>query len=248
MTFWEVTTAYRSTPVEPLFETLEKVFSLEGEHITSCPISRVIRVEFGGEAFYVKTYTAGGKKLRRWLGRSRAQAEWENLQFFEELAIPSPILVAYGLETSRGLFQRAALITAELKDTRDLNSLYLENHPLLTKREWVDEISRQVAQYTRRLHDYRFVHNDLKWRNILVTLSGLPQVYFFDCPAGQKRHGPFSKRWFVKDIACLDKVGKKCLSRTQRLRFFMDYYQLQRLGRKEKDEIMKILKFFEGRE
>jgi RIO-like serine/threonine protein kinase len=248
MTFWNITTAYRNTPVEELFETLGKVFALEGEHITSCPISRVIRVQLGEEAFYVKTYTAGGKKLRRWLGRSRAQAEWENLQFFEELGIPSPILVAYGLETSRGLFKRAALITAELKDTRDLNSLYQENHPLISKRKWMDEVSRQVAQHTRQLHNQRFGHNDLKWRNILVNLSGPPRVYFFDCPAGQKKYGPFSKRWFIKDLACLDKVGKKCLSRTQRLKFFMDYHRLQYLGSMEKDEIHKILKFFEGRE
>jgi tRNA A-37 threonylcarbamoyl transferase component Bud32 len=98
------------------------------------------------------------------------------------------------------------------------------------------------------MHQNRFGHLDLKWRNILVTLSDTPQIYFIDCPAGQVRRGPGSKRWFLKDIACLDKVAKKRLSSTQRLKFFMEYESLPRLAHKDKQKIRSILRFFEGKD
>jgi tRNA A-37 threonylcarbamoyl transferase component Bud32 len=246
--FWKITKAYYSTPVAEAFQSLEMTFEATGQYVTSSPISSVIRKEVANQAFFIKTYTAGGKSLRRWVGRSRAQAEWENIRFFQHLDIPTAPLVAYGQETCCGLLQRAALVTAELKDTRDLNSLHLENHPILKNRQWIAAVRHQVAKYTRCMHQNRFGHLDLKWRNILVTLSNTPQIYFIDCPAGQIRRGLGSRRWFLKDIACLDKVAKKRLSRTQRLKFFMEYECLQRLAHKDKQKIRKILFFFEGRE
>ena len=168
--------------------------------------------------------------------------------FFQNIGIPTAPLVAYGQKTRGGLFQQAALVTAELQDTWDLYALHLDNHPILKNRQWVASVSHQVAQHTRCLHQNRFGHLDLKWRNILVTLSNAPQVYFIDCPAGQIRRGPGSRRWFLKDIACLDKVAKKCLSRTQRLKFFLEYESLSRLGHGDKQKIRSIVSFFEGRE
>ena len=156
--------------------------------------------------------------------------------------------MAYGHQTRCGLFQRGALITLEVPDTRDLSDLHSANHPLLKDRHWVATVSKQVARHTRRLHEKRFGHVDLKWRNILVTMSGSPRVFFIDCPAGRKRSGPGSNRWFIKDLACLDKVAQKRLSRTQRLHFYMAYAQRQSLGKADKRGIRSILKFFRGRE
>ncbi|MGD9331609.1 MAG: lipopolysaccharide kinase InaA family protein [Desulfobacterales bacterium] len=246
--FWTITPDYLNTPVAETFRSLKITVSATGQYITSSPISRVIRKRVAEASFYVKTYQAGGKSLRRWIGRSRPRAEWENLLYFQKLGIPITPLVAYGQETRYGLFRQAALVTAELKDTRDLNSLHLEDHPIFKNRPWVASVSRQVAAYTRRLHQRQFGHLDLKWRNILVTLSDKPTVFFFDCPAGQIRRGPGLGRWFVKDLACLDKVARQRLSPTQRLRFFMDYERRDRLTRKDKKKIQNILRFFEGRD
>jgi hypothetical protein len=52
----------------------------------------------------------------------------------------------------------------------------------------------------------------------------------------------------VKDLACLDKIGKYRLTRTQRLRFYLDYAGHQHLTTADKQRIRLILKFFEGRE
>ena len=247
-TIWTITAPYINTPAGAAFASLQATFDAEGQYVAADPISRVVRMRVADQFFFVKTYSAGGKSLRRWLGRSRARAEWENLQFFSRLGIPTAQLVAYGQETCCGLFQRGALVTAELKDTRDLTSLHLENHPALYDRQWVAAVSSQVALHTRRLHRSGFGHLDLKWRNILVTLSSAPRSYFIDCPAGRMRRGPSAERWFIKDLACLDKVARKRLSRTQRLKFFMEYGKIRHLSPSDKRRIRRILRFFKGRE
>lgn len=245
--FWHVTSAYRGTPTAETFASLEAAFAAPGEYITSSPISRVVRVEADNAAFYVKTYTAGGKNLRRWIGRSRARAEWENLLFFQSLGIPIAPVVAYGQDTRYGLFKQGALVTAEVTNTSDLARMHEQNDPLLADRDWLGAVSRQIANYTRRLHQQRFGHLDLKWRNILVTPTVPPEVFFIDCPGGKIRRGPLAKRWFVKDLACLDDLARKRLSRTQRLRFFMRYRRLTRLAPEDKVQIRRVLDFYKGR-
>jgi len=246
--FWHVTSAFQNTAAADIFPSIDAAFAVEGEYITSSPINRVIKVKTEQNVFYVKTYSAGGKKLKRWFGRSRVRAEWENLFFFQALEIPTPPVVAYGQQGCCGVFRKGALITLEVPNTRDLADLHKTNHPLLNDRQWVENVSKQVACYTRRIHQKQFSHVDLKWRNILVTMAEPPRVFFIDCPAGRIRKGPGLERWIVKDIACLDKVAKIRLSQTQRLRFYMAYCQSQYLESRHKRRINKILKFFEGRE
>ena len=69
-----------------------------------------------------------------------------------------------------------------------------------------------------------------------------------DCPNGAFWRGPLLRYRIVKDLACLDKIGKYRLSRTQRLRFYLDYAGHDRLSAADKRRIRKVLKFFEGRE
>ena len=106
----------------------------------------------------------------------------------------------------------------------------------------------QVAQATRALHDIGFAHNDLKWRNLLVGPGERPTVYWIDCPSGCFWWGAFLQYRIIKDLACLDKVGKYQLARTQRLRFYLDYAGKVRLDAGDKARIRRILRFFEGRE
>lgn len=228
------------------FASLETVFALEGEPIARDPLSEVIRVEYDGLRYYVKRYWAAGKGLRRYLGRPRVKAEWQNLKHFERWGIPVAPLVAWGLERRAGAFARGALITLEVPDTSDMAALAKSDDPRLADRGWVERISRQVATATRTLHDHRFAHNDLKWRNLLVNDAG--ELFLIDCPSGDFWWGPFLRRRIVKDLACLDKVAKYRLSRTQRLRFYLQYQQRSRLVRGDRAVIEQVLKYFEGRE
>lgn len=231
---------------EQAFSSLERVFALEGELIASDPLSEVIRVECNGLRYYVKRYWAAGKGLRRYLGRPRVKAEWQNLRHFERWGIPISPLVALGMERRAGEFLRGALITLEVPDTIDMAALAKGNDPRLADRSWVNRVSKQVASATRTLHDHRFAHNDLKWRNLLVNSAG--EVFLIDCPSGDFWWGPFLQRRIVKDLACLDKVAKYHLSRTQRLRFYLQYQRRPRLVQADHALIAQVLKYFVGRE
>lgn len=229
------------------FADLDAVFALEGEIVAKDSITRTVRVEINGRRYYVKRYHGLGKKpLRRWFGTPRVQLEWENLQRFAEWNIPTARLVAYGLEHQGGLFARGALITEEIPGTTDLHRLTRSHDPRLKSQPWRDGVSAQVADITRRMHGRRFVHGDLKWRNLLVDASG--KVFLIDCPSGGFRWPPFLEYRIVKDLACLDKVARRQLSRTRRLRFYLDYMQKKRLDEADKRRVRQIIGFFSGRD
>ncbi|MES2821023.1 MAG: lipopolysaccharide kinase InaA family protein [Pseudomonadota bacterium] len=229
-----------------IFADLEAVFALRGDPVTRDPLSEVIRVEHAGVRYYVKRYWGAGKGLRRCLGRPRVKAEWQNLEHFARWGIPTAPIVGFGLERRAGLFVRGALITRELERTEDMAVLARRDDPRLGDARWVDGVSRQLAQATRTLHDHHFTHNDLKWRNLLVSDQG--ELFLIDCPTGTFWWGPLLRYRIIKDLACLDKVAKYHLSTTQRLRFYLQYRQRQRLNAADKRRIRQVVGFFEGRE
>lgn len=227
------------------FGSLAAVFALQGERVTHDPISEVIRIRRAGVVFYIKRYRRA-IGWRKYLPRQRIQAEWENLHHFARWGIPTAQVIAYGLSRHAGAFIRGAMITREIPETTDLAWLAHKKSPLLKDAAWVNNLSQQVADFTRIMHQHRFVHNDLKWRNILVDDAA--KAYFIDCPTGGFWWGPFLQYRIIKDLACLDKVGKYNLSRSQRLRFYLHYTQQERLSAADKKRISKILRFFAGRE
>ena len=245
---WTVTENYRSSKAGDAFSSIDKVFALEGDYINDDKFSDVIRVEIEGSRYYVKRYTSGGKGLRRYIGRSRIRAEWENMLFFHKLGIPAANVVSYGEEKSWGMMTRGAMITEEVKNTKDLLTMVNENSPLLSDRKWVREVIGQVATITRILHDNHFIHTDLKWRNILVTQEDTPSISLIDCPAGTITHPLFLKRGTVKDLACLDKVARNTLSRTQRLKFYLLYRKRESINTSDKLFLNKVSTFFLNRE
>ncbi len=246
--FWHISEKYRGTSLAEVFSGLDKTFSLQGEQVTRNPVGRVIKVKVDDRFYFVKMHSRGGKRLRRFIGRSRVSAEWENLLFFSRIDIPTANIVAYGQELRWGLFRRGALITEELQDTTDMAALAKNQSPLLKDKNWIIQVGRQIANFTKRLHDNHFVYNDLKWRNILVSGGENPQVFFIDCPLGRKWFGPVLHRGIIKDLACLDKVAKYRLSRTVRLWFYKVYSGHRELTKADKLLIRRVLAFFSGRE
>ena len=244
MAGWSLDPAYAF--LEEDFGSLDAVFALEGERLTRDGLSEVIRVERQGESYYVKRYVGAGKGLRRFLGKPRVRSEWQNLKRFAKWDIPTAEVVAWGLERKGTAYDRGALITRGLPDTEDLSALAKRNDPRLSDRSWVDGISRQVARYTRAMHDNHFTHNDLKWRNLLVDDQNT--VFLIDCPNGAFWSSFMLRYRITKDLACLDKIAKYHLSNTQRLRFYLQYRERTRLNRSDKKRIRHIVSFFEGRE
>jgi len=244
MAGWYLDPTYAGLRAE--FGDLASVFALEGKRLTRDPLSEVVLIERDGVRYYVKRYWGAGKGLRRYIGRPRVKAEWQNLKNFAKWGIPTAPIVAYGLERKGGAFVRGALITRELEHTRDLALMAKKGDERLRDAGWVDGVSRQLARATRALHDHHFAHNDLKWRNLLVNEQA--ELFLIDCPTGSFWWGPFLRYRVIKDLACLDKVASKVLTRSQRLRFFLQYRGRERLSSGDKRRVRQIVKFFEGRE
>ncbi|MCU1718344.1 lipopolysaccharide kinase InaA family protein [Pseudomonas sp. 5P_3.1_Bac2] len=244
MAGWKLDPAYAHLVAD--FGSLDAVFALQGEKITKDPLSDVIRIERGGVRYYVKRYREAGSNIRRYIGRPRIKSEWQNLKRFAKWGIPTAEVVAWGMERRLGMFQRGAMITRELANTQSLLDLADNADERLSNPRWVQKVSLQVAKLTRRMHDRCFTHNDLKWRNILVDDSA--QVFLIDCPGGTFWWGPWLNYRMIKDLACLDKVGQRTLSASQRLRFYLQYRGYSRLKAEDKTCVRRILKFFEGRE
>lgn len=231
-----------------VFQTLDDVFELSGKAITSDRLSDLIYVTIDGTGYYVKRYYAAGKGIRRWLGRPRLCGEWQNLQRFDQWNLSAARLAAFGMEKRGPFFKRGAAITVELHETKDLAALVHDADPRLNQSLWVQAVSQQLAHATRVMHSHRFAHGDLKWRNILVNQEAPPQIYLIDCPDGKRWIPPFLQYRKNKDLACLDKYGNQVLSRTQRLRFYLDYLEKETLSKKDKRNLRHILRFFRGRE
>jgi tRNA A-37 threonylcarbamoyl transferase component Bud32 len=244
---WTLVEAYKNTPIGDSVSTLDKTFSLTGTEITRDIISSMARTRIDGKNYYLKRYTGGGKNLRRYIGRSRIRGEWESMLFFHEHGIPAAKVIAYGQEIRWGVMARGALVTEEAPDTLDLLQMVRNSSPLLKDHQWMNQVIEQLAEAVRVMHSQSFIHTDLKWRNILVSQNQSPEICFIDCPAGDKVSPLSLERGKIKDLACLDKLGKYHLSRTQRMKFYRLYCG-GHLNAKDKKRIGKILKFFEGRE
>lgn len=244
MAGWTLDAQYQELAED--FGSLQAVFALQGERLTKDPLSEVIRIERAGVRYYVKRYWGGGKGLRRYIGRPRVKAEWQNLKYFAKWGVATAPIVAFGLERQFGRFVRGALITREISNTEDLGLLANNDDPRLQDRHWVDTVSRQLANATRTLHEHHFTHNDLKWRNLLV--NDRAELFLIDCPTGTFWWGPLLRYRIIKDLACLDKVAKYKLSRTQRLRFYLQYRGRSRMSTADKRRVRRVVGFFEGRE
>jgi tRNA A-37 threonylcarbamoyl transferase component Bud32 len=245
---WTVLPSWRGTLVEKSLASLEAVFALEGEVHARDSESVVFSIDIAGQRFYVKRYHRT-KGLRSMLGKARIRMEARNQLWFNQLGLPAAQVVAHGEDRFLGKTLRGALVTAALDGTRDLAWMAKHQPELFRNRPWREEVFRQLATITRTLHRERFCHNDLKWRNLLVTQeASKPRIYLIDCPVGQRWPVFLLRRRVIKDLACLDKVGKHALSRTQRLRFLKSYWQVERLSPRQKTLTTAILDYFKGRE
>ena len=231
------------------FNTLESVWALQGESVTNSSLCSVDRVELDGKGYYVKRYRRGGEGLAEFVGISKARREWQNLQRFRRWKLPAAKVVAWGEDPWWKMPRRGVVITAEIEGSVDLASLAKQNSPLFANPDWVHSVSEQVAHATSVMHSHGFAHNDWKWRNILVAgAEQQPQIHLIDCPAGTFWWGPFFEYRRIKDVACLDKVGRKMLTQEQRLEFYRLYRGVSELTPSDESDLRKITRFFKGRE
>ena len=241
---WRVFPPWNKTAVESYFSSMQAVFKLDGKIISKSKQSEIFSQELEGKTYFVKRYFRS-KNIGSWFGFSRFRTELRNQLWFNQQGIPSAKVVAYGerrllLKTLKGV-----LITEGVSDTQELVEIAKNTPEKFQDRQWLNSIILQLAAITSTLHQARFCHNDLHWRNILVQqgeTSVEPKIFLIDCPSGKKFFGPLLSYRKLKDLANLDKLAAVYLTRSQRLRFFFEYRGIKKLSADDKKVILGVLK------
>lgn len=172
------------------------------------------------------------------LGRpSKARREYENYETFFRLNVQCAERIACGEQRDKmGRLRSAFIITRAVPDAVGLIEFMSQRCPANSgpaNARSRRAVLRQLAEMTRAIHQAGFFHNDLYWRNVLVSLGKNcpPSVWWIDCPRGQfDRWSPWRRRRLLKDLAGLDKCGSQYCTRSERLDFAKTY-----LGKKSID-------------
>jgi tRNA A-37 threonylcarbamoyl transferase component Bud32 len=225
------------------FESMEKVFNIKGKIISKSPQSEIFSQNIDGKQYFIKRYFCS-KGLGSWLGFSRLRVEARNQHWFNQQGIFAAPIVAYGEESFLLKTIKGALITEGVEDVNDLASIADNKPEKFQDKQWRNAMLSDLAEVIEKLHNNRFCHNDLHWRNILIQQKkGKDQlrICLIDCPSGKRLFWPLLNYRRLKDLAALDKVAFNYLSQTQRLRFFMEYRKTRKLTSEDKDMIVGIL-------
>jgi tRNA A-37 threonylcarbamoyl transferase component Bud32 len=239
---WQLVTD--ASPEEQVaFANRDSTFALTGQLINDSKTNFTQRIGLGGRHYYVKRYLKAGKYLRRFLGTSRVSREWRNARWFVRHDIPTPRCVAMG-EGNRwfGAYW-GVIVSEEVSQTIDLRMVYRDKPEILEDRGWRRGMLTALAEVVAAMHAQQFIHNDLQWRNLLVSFDARPRIYMIDCPAGRSIYLLGNRRGVVRDLALLDKMGAQALTRTDRLRFYMKYRNIDRLRGRDKREVSRIVGF-----
>lgn len=197
---------------------------------------------------FFKLYRFDRPSWRFWLRASKAWREFDNYVLFERLGIPCVQRVACGeVRDWFGRLRAAFILTVAVPAavTLEAHMLQLRRSPPEASRAERAALFRQLAAMTRRLHEAGFFHNDLYWRNVLVTHGpdGSPALWWIDCPRGGRLGWLAGRRRQIKDLAALDLSAAELCARTERLRFLEDYLSLDKLDARARQLAREILEY-----
>ena len=180
--------------------------------------------------------------------RSKARREFENYAAFRKMDIPCAQALACGEQRDwLGRLRRAFIITRAVPEAQTLVEFVQARCPgrsTVASRKVRLEIIARLAPMVGRMHQRNFFHNDLVWRNLLVTcpIEAAPQLWWIDCPRGRvARLGRHQLQ--LKDLASLDKEAARNCTRSERLAFVKAYLGKSRLDREAKQFAQEILAY-----
>jgi tRNA A-37 threonylcarbamoyl transferase component Bud32 len=237
---WRVFSPWNKTKeVVSQFESMEKVFKIEGKIISKGPQSEIFSQIIDGKTYFVKRYFRS-KGMGSWLGFSRLRVEARNQNLFNKWGLAAAPVVVYGEEYCFTKTIKGVLVTEGIEDVTDLVTIINNIPHKFSDKEWSNHVLVDLAKVVRTLHRHQFCHNDLHWRNVLIQQRGendKPKIFLIDCPSGKRLFWPFLYHRKLKDLASLDKLAAKYLTKAQRLKFYLEYRQIKELTPKDKKMI-----------
>lgn len=168
-------------------------------------------------------------------GRSRVRSEFRVLQAMRRLGIQAVKPVAYGERRALHFLRHCFLITEAVPGSMSLATFAQrqasDNHSRAAfrrRREVLTVLARQI----RHMHERRFVHGDLFWRNVLIRMLGEEncEFYFLDAGLGRRtwRRNPHGRR-MIEDVAQLAAISPVFCTRADQVRFAKAYLDKPRM-------------------
>jgi tRNA A-37 threonylcarbamoyl transferase component Bud32 len=197
----------------------------------------------GGASVFIKRYHYPRWKNRlkgtfrgTFFGYSRVRAEFRALQTMRQLGIQGVRPVAYGERRSLHYVHNCFLISEAVPGATSLANYAMQhasdNHSPRSFRRH-RKVLTVLAHQVRHMHERRFVHGDLFWRNVLIRALGEEgcEFYFLDAGLGRRIwRKNRSCRSIVDDLAELMAIAPLFCSRTDLARFAKTYLNQERLN------------------
>ena len=203
-------------------------------------------------ALYLKKYFVHtSKKFRSeffkgaFFGRSKARREFGNLERMRGFGIDVTAPVAFGEERILGRLTRCFLMTEEVPESRDLDEVLgkvLPTMPAQLAKSIRQSLITALAETADKMHRNGFVHRGFFFRNILLSGNVYDRMIVFDAPRGRKWPGWLLGRKPERDLVTIDSAATAFFRRTERLRFYLKYQNIERLTPEHKLTIARVLK------
>jgi len=185
-------------------------------------------------------------QLRNWLAaRSRTSCGLLNFKSADALAaagIHTPKTLFYGEQWGTSFEKRSFIITEKIPNAESLERRLPGFFSGLTTVENIKlrrDFIAQLAVFVKKFHETGYCHRDLYLSHIFHSDSG--DFYLIDLARAFKP-GVRRRRFLIKDIAQVYYSARsQYFSKTDRLRFYITYVGRQKLTRKDKAFIRKVI-------
>ncbi len=198
---------------------------------------------------FLKRYDAPpiGVQLKNWLAsrgrKSCSSIEFETAQQLIEAGINTPKTIAHGTQWGTIFEKRSFIITEKIPDAEALERKlpdYFNGHETVENLKQQRQFITWLAGFIRKFHETNFRHRDLYLSHIFY--SDNDNFYLIDLA---RAFQPlfFNRRFQIKDIAQIYYSSPgKYFSRTDRMRFYINYTGQQKLSKTDKDFVRKVIK------
>jgi len=197
----------------------------------------VFRFETGGKTFYLKRNSLHPVEFWKSLMKFRlpprsAWREWESIRAVRAAGIPTVTPVAFGEQLLLGRELASFTLTEELYGAEPFDEYIAREWGGASKGERRREkrrLLRKLAQLARHFHGQGMNHQDFYLNHFF--LDGEETFYLLDLQRVQRRQ-QVPQRYLVKDLGQLSYSSLRfpCLSRTDKLFFFLHYRGTKKLA------------------
>ncbi|WP_082889192.1 lipopolysaccharide core heptose(I) kinase RfaP [Methylovorus sp. MM2] len=150
----------------PEGDTFSKLMAMDGEVFRDMPGRKTIKVDLAGQSYFIKQHFGVGwgeifKNLTTFrLPIIGAGTEWQAIQTFDSIGIPTTQGVAYGERGFNPATQKSFVVTRDLGDITSLEDIGFEWKKNPPPESFKRKLILEVAKIARALHDNGMNHRD----------------------------------------------------------------------------------------